>query len=66
MLKTQPGVDDGDIHPRAYIEGEEYEIGPNLLDSFIELGAVEMAGEKSQAMPRHNKAKAAAPANKAR
>lgn len=73
MLKTQHGVHDGDIHPVAFIEGEEYEIGPNLLESFIDLGAVDMAHEvegaaeaKSQGNAPHNKAKAAAPANKSK
>ncbi|MFO0906788.1 MAG: hypothetical protein U0835_00210 [Isosphaeraceae bacterium] len=66
MLKTQHGVHDGEIHPVAFVEGEEYEIGPNLLESFIDHGVVDMPGEKSQGDAPHNKAKAAAPSNKAK
>lgn len=72
MLKTQMGVPDGDIYPTAFVEGREYEIGPELLQSFIDLGAVELAGdgdkagEKSLGDAPANKAKKAAPENKAR
>ena len=63
MLKTQPGVDDGEIRPTVFMEGVEYEIGPQLLDSFIELGAVEL---KSEGDAPANKMKKHAPENKAR
>ena len=66
MLTTQRGVDDGEIHSSAFFEGEEYEIGPELLESFIELGAVELAGEKAITHAPANKAHKAAPQNKSR
>ena len=66
MLKTQRGVRDGAIHPDTFVEGEEYEIDDALLDSFIELGVVELAGEKSKGNAPANKMKAAAPENKSR
>ena len=72
MLKTQMGVPDGGIYPSAFVEGHEYEIGDHLLQSFIDLGAVELAGdgdkagEKSLSDAPANKMKKAAPENKAR
>ena len=68
MLKTQRGVHDGDLHPSTFIEGEEYQIGPNLMESFIDLGIVDLPadGEKSQGNAPHNKAKTAAPSNKSK
>lgn len=69
MVATQRGVHDGEIHPATFIEGEEYEIGPELLNSFIELGVVELADqaeEKSHSHAPANKMKKAAPENKSR
>ena len=66
MLQTQRGVRDGEIHPSTFIEGQEYEIDQPLLDSFIELGVVEMAGQKSQGHAPANKMKTAAPENKSK
>ncbi len=66
MLTTQRGVDDGEIHSSAFFEGNEYEIGPDLLQSFIDLGAVELAEAKSLGHAPHNKAYKAAPQNKSR
>lgn len=66
MLNTQRGVDDGEIHSSAFLEGEEYDIGPELLQSFIDLGVVELAGEKSLGQAPQNKAHKAAPQNKSR
>jgi hypothetical protein len=69
MLITQRGVHDGAIHPVTFVEGEEYEIGGDLLQSFIDLGAVELVedrGEKSQGDSPANTARKAAPENKSR
>ncbi len=69
MLRTQPGVHDGEIHPVTFVEGEDYEIGPDLLESFIELGVVDLAadaGAKSQGHAPSNKMNKAAPENKSR
>ena len=66
MLTTQKGVHDGEIHPATFIEGEEYEIGPDLLQSFIELGVIDLADEKSLGGAPANKMKKAAPENKSR
>ena len=61
MIKTQRGVHDGEIHPVSFIEGQEYEIGDALLDSFVELGAVELVEEKSHADAPANKSFKSAP-----
>lgn len=42
MLTSQKGVHDGELHPVHFEEGTEHEIGPDLLQGFISLGAVEM------------------------
>ncbi len=47
MLKTRPGVDDGDVYPKEYKEGETYEIGQSLLECFIQEGAVSVEPESS-------------------
>jgi hypothetical protein len=49
MLSTQKGVHDGELHPVAFHEGEEYEIGPDLLQAFINCGAVELVEDDSPA-----------------
>ncbi len=64
ILKTQRGVRAGAIHPDTFIEGREYEIDDALLESFIELGVVELTGEKSRGNAPANKMKAHAPENK--
>ncbi len=46
MLKTLDGVDEGKIYPATYEEGKEYDIGGELLDCFVSLGGVELAGVK--------------------
>ncbi len=77
MLTTQKGVHDGEIYPATFLEGEEYEIGDELMQSFIDLGAVDLAdgdkagegskpGEKSHGNAPANKAIKAAPENKSR
>ncbi len=66
MLKTQIAVNDGDIRPVPFIEGGEYDVGTELLQSFIEMGAVELVEEKSHADTPSNKMHKAAPQNKAR
>lgn len=66
MLKTQRGVRQGSIHPATFIEGEEHEIDAALLESFIELGAVELVEEKSRGHAPANKMRAAAPENKSK
>lgn len=42
MLKTTNGVNDGEIYPRLYVEGETYEIGDSLLEAFISMGVVDL------------------------
>jgi hypothetical protein len=42
MLTSQKGVHDGELHPVHFEEGTEHEIGPDLLQGFISLGAVEL------------------------
>ena len=49
MLSTQPGCDEGVIYPTTYQQGEQYEIGDELLRCFVSLGAVEPAGAKPAA-----------------
>ena len=74
MLKTQMAVPDDAVYPVPFREGEEYDVGPNLLESFIDLGVVEIApdgepapaDEKSRTHAPANKMKKAAPENKAR
>ena len=76
MLSSQMGVHDGELHPVHFAEGEEHEIGPDLLQAFINCGAVELVGaengdapdseEKSEGDAPANKAKKAAPENKAK
>jgi hypothetical protein len=46
MLSTQMGVHDGELHPVAFVEGAEHEIGPDLLQGFISLGAVELLDQE--------------------
>lgn len=57
MLKTQPGRDDDAGGVAVYEKGREYAIGPSLLGSFIDLGAVSLVGE-----PEKQETKAAGPA----
>lgn len=66
MLTTLRGVHDGELHPVSFIEGREYEIGDGLLQSFIDLGAVELVEEKSLGDAPENKAFMGAPENKSR
>ena len=67
MLNTQRGVHDGGIHPTSFLEGQEYDIGDGLLESFVELGAVELVdGEKSLGHAPANKMRKSAPENKSR
>ena len=44
MLKTLSGVDEGQVYPTTYQDGEEYAIGEELLACFVELGGVELTG----------------------
>lgn len=48
MLSSQMGVPDGQLHPVPFVEGEVYEVGPDLLQGFINLGAVELADTEVQ------------------
>ena len=58
MLITEKGVPDGKIYPSAFFEGEEYEVGDELLQSFIQIGAVELVeGAKSPGGAPANKLK---------
>lgn len=41
MKKTQLGVNDGDIHPTEFVQGETYEIGPDLHRAFKGLDIIE-------------------------
>lgn len=47
MLKSMPGVHDGEIYPVPFVEGEQYEIGPDLLQAFINCGAVTLTNHES-------------------
>ncbi len=40
MLKTQPGVVTGEIHPRVFHEGKTYEIDDELASQFKELDII--------------------------
>ena len=62
MLSTQMGVHDGELHPVPFVQGEEYDIGPDLLQAFVSMAAVEMA---EPATPAEEKSAGAAPADKA-
>jgi hypothetical protein len=42
MLKTVPGVLEGEIYPRSFKEGEEYEINDSLVRGFMEQGACQI------------------------
>jgi len=80
MLSTQKGVHDGELHPVPFYEGEEYEIGSDLLQAFVNCGAVELVdldepevaaetevGQDSEPETEDSdKAKGDAPANKAK
>jgi hypothetical protein len=63
MIKSTYGVNDGQVYPTLFVEGEEYEIGARLLECFIEMGAIEMLELKAYAADE-NKAIKAAPENK--
>jgi hypothetical protein len=68
MLKSVMGVDDGELHGKAYVEGKEYTIGDSLLKNFIDQGAVELVLDtehKAEAPAIENKA-ITAPENKGR
>jgi hypothetical protein len=52
MLKNQPGVDDGHMHPKHFAEGEEHEIGEELYKSFVELGVVELVEGDGKGKPK--------------
>ncbi len=47
MLKTTNGVNDGEVYPRLYLEGETYEIGERLLECFIQMGVVEVQNDEA-------------------
>lgn len=71
MLKTLPGVHDGEIYPVTFLEGHPYEIGPDLLQAFVNAGAVKLAeGEapdaEAKASEPEEKSEGNAPANKMR
>lgn len=51
MLKTLPGVLEGEIYPRTFKEGQEYEINDSLVRGFMEQGGCELVG------PEHDPAK---------
>jgi hypothetical protein len=42
MIKSTYGVNDGQVYPTLFVEGEEYEIGARLLECFIEMGVVDL------------------------
>lgn len=64
MLKTVSGRDDDAGGVIVYEKGGEYEIGPSLLGSFIDLGAVSLVSEPKEPIPEP-KATGPAPENKA-
>ena len=51
MLKTVPGVNDGEVYPVQFKEGEIYEIGEDLFNTFKNMGCIQLAkpGEKPKA-----------------
>ena len=51
MLKTVPGVNDGEVYPVQFKEGEVYEIGEDLFSTFKNMGCIQLAkpGEKPKA-----------------
>lgn len=58
MKKTRLGVNDGEIYPREYQKGKEFNVGKDLARVFISNGdAEEVKGAKAK-KPHDNKAKA--------
>lgn len=58
MLKTLPGVPAGEIYPRIYEEGKEYEINDSLVLGFMEQGGCEIIGH---ALPKDRETKVDGP-----
>ena len=51
MLKTTPGVNDGDTYPTTYRKGESYEIGDSLLEAFVDMAVVTLGGKPQAKAP---------------
>lgn len=47
MLQSVMGVDDGEVYPKGYQQGGEYEIGADLYKAFVSMGAVELVGQSA-------------------
>jgi hypothetical protein len=74
MLKKRPGVDDGEIQAKDFLEGETYDVGPDLAASFIgsevaeevpSTGSGQAGGEEGvKAKGEHENKSVAPPENK--
>lgn len=51
MLKTAQGVPDGGVYPKTFEKGTVYgreELGESLIESFFEMGVIELGGTKEE------------------
>ena len=42
MTASISGVDDGYIHPKVFLKGEQYHIGPDLAKTFGQMGVIKI------------------------
>ncbi len=73
ILKTVPGVRQGELHPFVFEKDSEHPIDDDLAAQFYEMGVIDKCDEeavgeeeKSKGDAPSNKAKKAAPENKAK
>lgn len=45
MIKTLLGVIEGEVYPRTFVMGNEYELNDSLVLGFMEQGGCELLGE---------------------